>query len=309
MSKGPKKNNIKFLGLDRLMKKMGAIEKPLSLGDVRNIEIKPITLELDIKKALAEFQIGDNGILYKHGRPWILYIQGSRATIDTLENDPKNGDDVPAYHITGCCQTIEGMKKRNRYDRYVFDPNINEKFSVYGYKKKKLFGFGGEGELKLVKDVELGVCIHCLKYVNYEEVNGNYYSKSKLDWKEEFDVENWFEENVQEKFIKPKFSADNYPNPTYDNKYYFICGKLKNERNWICQNCNLDCSNQFHKRLIHCDHIDGNSGNNNYANLRILCIDCHRYLGQNKIVGSKNDFEECIKLKEKQNIKIFSSAL
>ncbi len=306
MSKSINKKNIEFPGLDRLMKKMGAKEKPLDLGDIKNIEITPIVINSGIKEALAECQIGDNGILYKNGRPWILYIQGAKATIDTLKDSPKVGDDVPAYHITGCCSTIEQMKKKNRYDRYVFDPDLTEKFSVYGYERKKKSWFGGEGKYELVHNVELGVCINCLKYVKYENINENYFSRSKLDWKEDFDVENWFEENVQEKFMKPRFSKNSYPNPTYNNDFNLKKARLKLDKNWTCQNCKLDCSNQLHKHLIHCDHIDGNSGNNDDSNLRILCIDCHRHLGQNKKVGSRSHFEKCIELKKIQKREIFT---
>ncbi len=294
---------MNFDSLDKLVKKMGAEIKEWDSGaTIEKIDIKPIDFggKKSIREALSEFQMDDKGILYKDGVPWILYIMAPKdATIDELKNNPKESKNTPRYHITGNCSTIRDMKNRNRYDRYVFTPNIEEKFDVYGYPSRSKWW--GKGKPQKVEDVELGVCFNCLKNVDYYLVG----KRNPSELRKTFDVGEWFEDNVQEKFIKTRFSPENFPNPEYNEDYYTKSAQLKLRRNWICENCGFTGA-PSHKNLIHTDHIDGNSGNNSDSNLRLLCIDCHRYLGQNKSVGRRVDFNKCIELKNLQNKKVFS---
>lgn len=295
--------DINFDGLDNLVKKMGATVKDWDSGkSTQDIQLKPIDTgtKKSIREALEQFEIDkETGILYKDGVPWILYIKAPKdATIEELKNTPKESKNTPRYHITGDCSTIETMKRNNRYDRYVFDPNIEEKFEVFGYKRRSKWW--GQGKPEIVKDVELGVCYNCLKRAKYKNIG----RESTTDLKKNFNVEKWFKDNVQEKFLKPKFSYKNYPDPIYNRDFYTKSSDLKFRRNWTCENCGLEGIS--HKRLIHCDHIDGNPGNNNSSNLRLVCVDCHRAKGQNKSVGSNADYRACLDLKRKQNKVIYS---
>lgn len=294
---------MNFDYLDKLVEKMGAEVKEWDSGaTAEKIDIKPIDfgVETSIREALSEFQMDDKGILYKNGVPWILYIMAPKdATIDELRNNAKGSNNTPRYHITGDCQTIRDMKKKNRYDRYVFTPKIEEKFEVFGYPSRSRWW--GKGKAQKVEDVELGVCYNCLKRVGYNLLG----KRSTTELKKEFDVKKWFEENVHEKFIKPRFSTSNYPDPEYNEDFGIKSAKLKLRRNWTCENCGFVGANG-HKNLIHTDHIDGNSGNNTDSNLRLLCIDCHRHLGQNKSVGSRADFDKCVQEKHVQNKRVFT---
>ena len=303
--------SVQFPGLDNLIKKMGATKIPWELDqDISTIELTgPIEYKnATINSVLEDFKMDDKGIMYKDGRAWILYImEPKNATIDDLKNNPKESNDVPRYHIIGNCRTMEGMRNKNRKDRYVTTDLLIEKFDVWGFeRKKKGFRiFGGEGKREKITNVALGVCIHCLQRVNYNKIKIQK-KTSNLKLREDFDVEKWFRENIQEKFIKPKYTSKNYPDPGYDSKFNIRAAELKVKYNWTCKNCKLNCSGSSDKRLIHCDHISGNTGDNSWENLRLLCIDCHRYLGQNKTVGSNRDFQKCVALKNDQNIKIFS---
>ena len=52
-----------------------------------------------------------------------------------------------------------------------------------------------------------------------------------------------------------------------------IAKKLKDERNWTCEQCYLNLS--MERRYLHAHHMDGNPGNNSVANIKALCIYCH----------------------------------
>ena len=155
--------------------------------------------------------------------------------------------------------------------------------------------------------MKLGVCINCLKKVNHKQIKIKKHEKTNLQWREDFNVEEWFKRNTQEKFLKPKYTTKNYPEPGYSAEFDRKKTELKIDSNWKCSNCNLDCSDIRDRYIIHCDHISGVTGDNSSANLRVLCVDCHRHLGQNKTVGTQKDFDKCIDLKIEQEKKIFSS--
>lgn len=299
--------STQFPGLDNLIKKMGATKIPWKLDkEISTIEFTgPVVHDrATINSVLENFETDEKGIMYKDGRAWILYIMEPKSTtIDDLENNPKKGDDVPRYHITGHCRTMEGMRNKNRKDRYVTTDLLIEKFDVYGFeRKRKGFRiFGGVGKQELVKNVELGVCIHCLQHVNYNEIKTQKKTKENIEWREDFGVEKWFDENIQKKFIKPRYTTKNYPTPGYGHEFHRKKAELKLKNNWECFNCKLDCSGPLNKHLIHCDHISGNTGDNAFENLRLLCIVCHRHLGQNKTVGSDLHFQQCVDLKKEQS--------
>lgn len=302
---------IQFHGLENLIKKMGATKIPWELSqEISKIDVQgPIEhKDKTLTTVLDDFEMDDLGIMYKDGRAWILHIKEPKsATIDDLENNPKISEDVPRYHIIGNCRTLEDMKRRNRKDRYVTTDILKESFEVYGYEKKSKFYFA-TGRQELVTDVKLGVCINCLKKVNHNQIKIKKDDKTNLQWREEFDVEKWFKNNIQEKFLKPKYSTKNYPKPGYNAEFDRKKRQLKIDCNWKCSNCELDCSDIINRNLIHCDHVSGVTGDNSDENLRVLCIDCHRHLGQNKTVGTKEDFNKCIKLKNIQEKKIFSKS-
>ena len=208
--------DVRFPDLDNLIKKMGAVEIPWEPEDNQDEIKKTIEVEGTIKSALEDFKMDENGILYKDGRAWILYIKSPKSTtVDILENTPK-GKGAPRYHITGCCSTIKRMERYNKKDRYVFDSELIEKFEVYGFLEKTKF-WKPQGEQKLVENVELGVCIHCLQHVKYKDIVKNKKSKLNIEWREDFNVETWFEEKTQKKFIKPKYSVKTYPKPPSNN--------------------------------------------------------------------------------------------
>ena len=84
------------------------------------------------------------------------------------------------------------MKRRNRKDRYVTTDILKESFEVYGYQV--LVSYRCEAW-----------CLHKL-FVNHNQIKIKKDDKTNLQWREEFDVEKWFKNNIQEKFLKPKYN-------------------------------------------------------------------------------------------------------
>ena len=47
------------------------------------------------------------------------------------------------------------------------------------------------------------------------------------------------------------------------------------ETKGICEDCGITDTYNNKPITLQCDHIDGNSDNNNLSNLRLLCPNCH----------------------------------
>ena len=67
--------------------------------------------------------------------------------------------------------------------------------------------------------------------------------------------------------------SEEYVNPARNsNAVRRLHTELKSESNWTCAKCG---DSYPLSRYIHVNHIDGNTSNNDKANLEVLCCHCH----------------------------------
>ena len=70
------------------------------------------------------------------------------------------------------------------------------------------------------------------------------------------------------------FETEYGQNPNvYPSDWREIAGRLKQMRNWTCEQCHINLSSD--RRFLHVHHTDGNPSSNALCNLKALCIDCH----------------------------------
>tara|TARA_Y100000741_G_scaffold362968_1_gene350153 strand:+ start:5669 stop:6568 length:900 start_codon:yes stop_codon:yes gene_type:complete len=296
------KLKINYAELKNLLKEIGASEDSNKL----NYEIDEFVSKLRSKdglevKSLDDVTYDDEGYLIAHGERIVLYIKDSKNDIDDLRHNPK-GDNVVRYHIHGRCRTLERMKAQGRYNRYVLKSKPDGLFTVDGIHGGRKNRYGrviyGTGSIITEPDVALGICKDCLNEV------GIGHEKKAQEWRDTFDVEEFFKTLNPLNPIKPKWTETTFPKKEkrYDEQFKRRAKKLKKESDYKCSKCGVDLNESLAtRRLLHCHHQDGNDRWHNYDNLEILCVSCHAEEGLIK-PGWPNDIEECNSIKALQGI-------
>lgn len=297
------KIKINYSALEELLKQIGA--KP----DSNNLDQDCIEFVSKLQSksglevsSLDDVEYDDEGYLIAYGQRIVLYIKDSKNDIEKLRNDPR-GENVVRYHIHGQCRTLQGKKANGTYDRYVLKAKPNGLFVVDGVTGGKKNRYGGliygTGTIVTEEDVALGICKNCLNEI------GIGHQKSAQEWRDSFDIEDFFKKLKPLKPSKPKYTETTYPGieKRYDREYQRKSKQLKQLNNYRCSACDVDLNSSLsHRRLLHCHHKDGNDRIHANRNLQLLCVDCHAKIGSNKNPGFPGDLELCRKIKAEQGI-------
>ena len=111
------KLDLQFPELVRLIKDMGAQPSSWQVGFTDLPEMERIRLELEKGKEipLEEVESEFGGLLTYKGEQVLLYIKDTRQSRFTLEHLPK---EARRFHVAEC-QTLEAMRRKRRFERYV----------------------------------------------------------------------------------------------------------------------------------------------------------------------------------------------
>lgn len=252
------KLNVDLSLLHNAVHIMGASEIDFDLSH-EAVPIQPIDAQLGdgIEVEFEDIEFKD-GLASYQGRQVLLYIKdhGSRI-LDALQDGSKG----KKFHVADCI-TLNEMRRKGRFERYVVTNNLNGTFSISGEDWKT--GQFHEGE------TSLDVCKNCLKYLNYK---GFQTGRNKGEIFKKFNLTDFFD--TYSSFFKfmPSGIADKI-NKGYTDDWDEISKKIKAKFNHICQQCGLNLINN--KRLLHTHHINGVKHDNHLDNLKPLCMDCHR---------------------------------
>jgi len=297
---------VNFKELNDLIKKLGAAPSSINLN---NHNLTPAQMgDLKSSKGL-EYKIDDiegdeNGLMYIAGDPVVVFIQDSYSSADDLRNNPK-GKGVTRFHIAYDCETIQQKVRENRYNsRYHFTKSTRGEFDMYGIKGKSFFNkvrqvFGG-GKVKVEK-AKIGICQNCLKSIDYKDYYKCDVPKEIIKWREEFLIQDFFDNFSQRITERPRYSDQTLRAPIYTAEYRRLAKQKKIRLGYKCEGCGVDLSNSPDRtKLLHCDHENGDITDNRPRNLRILCISCHRKHGYNPLVGSQQDYLKCEEYRKQQ---------
>lgn len=239
----PKEFKPNFTSSEAILKKM------------RLQEIK--TKGLDI--SIDELIITENKTLEHKdfpGQKMIVYIR------DFIGGYGKNEDEYsnyPKYHISWC-RTLNDMQAKKKYERYVVSQRNDGIFLLNKTINGKV----------IEKDVELPllICKNCLANLNYKNYNLN---KNKVF--DSFNVKEFLEEYNTNIHIEPTYTDMSQPLNEYVKDWAQISFNYKKSKNFICQDCGKDCSND--KNRLHVHHVNGIKSDNLPSNLEVVCVSCH----------------------------------
>lgn len=191
------------------------------------------------------------------GRQVLLYIPDHGSNLDKVKIDPVNGK---RFHVT-FCTTLEEMRSKKRFDRYIATNDLS------GYFRIK--GVGSNGR-EAVSQAKLHVCKNCLQRLNYK---GAQDGKVRAQVAAKFDIAEFFETFSSYFRHMPSGLAQSNVNG-YTDDWVSVSEAVRQQAAFICSDCEINL--QHAPRLLHVHHINGVKHDNTLDNLVALCADCHR---------------------------------
>ncbi|MET3602138.1 HNH endonuclease signature motif containing protein [Martelella mangrovi] len=269
---------VDFSPLETLVRTMGAGRSVWRL-DAAGLSGRERTLaELAEGKEIHADEVSSRGGLLEHeGEQVLLYIKDTRATRETLLNEPEN---TRRFHVAEC-NTLDQMRRGGRFQRYHVTRRFDGKF--------RCAWIDPDTKQSGEEDAELKVCKNCLEFIGWKEYKSRDHDQSA--W-ENFDIAEFLRSCEPVFYAQPERNESNTITPGYVNDWWRISAAYREARGWRCEECNVDLS-QDHG-LLHAHHIDGNRDNNRHNNLRALCVLCH----------SKQPMHQHMKVNTKERIKI-----
>jgi hypothetical protein len=190
------KLSFDFSELKIIAEKIGADASDFQLDDVikpfEPIEIKLATTGIEVD--FDEIELIGGVFAYK-GHHVVLYIADhSYNMAEAIENKSRRNK----FHITDCC-TLQRKKGNNTFERYVATNKLDGLFRIHGDENKE--------EL----EVELDVCMNCLKQTNYKDASDSQRQRKQV--KQEFNMQEFFAQ-YQSSFAKMPSGMGADPNKT-----------------------------------------------------------------------------------------------
>ncbi len=219
-----------------------------------------LKLHEGIEVALEDVTL-DGGLLSYEGAQVLLYIPDQGRNFAEVVVDPESGR---RFHLAHC-QTLEGMRQKGRFDRYVVTNRLDGVFKISGLDPNTQVARDGTAELK--------VCINCLKHLNFEDYLGTSRARQKAVW-HGFSIAAFFEKFSTHFRHLPNDVLQGRNASAYTDDWRQISDALRQQRGWRCEACRVELS--AHRALMHVHHINGVRADNRPQNLKVLCKDCHR---------------------------------
>jgi len=253
-------NFFEDTGLNGLRFEMGArlVERFAERVKVRLLDeeaIRRLGVEgIDVDD-FSDIKVEHDGTLSYKGKRIVVYIRDVKQY--------KDGQSLPKYHFS-YCQTLEYMRQKNRWHRYVV-ANRDDGVFVVNFV----------GDRTVPKPLDLAVCQNCLSQIQWDGFDHSMDRQVKQEIVRSFLLTNFFDKFPKDLLsVIPTYTTDTAPLNDYSDDWGMISEKLKKDRGYTCEQCGRELQGS-NKRFLHAHHKDGQKNNNAEANLEILCIQCH----------------------------------
>lgn len=248
------------VGLIALRRSMGA-EAPgsfspsyrpdeLSLAELEQLATEGKDVSIDHVAVLE-----DGTLSYKESRV-LIYIRD----ISEFQNW------VPRFHIADCA-TLEQMKQKNAFARYVVATRDDGSFVV---------NMIGNGRQVMRNTMQLDVCQNCLDKLDFDGFSRNLSKPRRLMIVSQFTIRRFFEKFPKSLFsVRPTGAAETAPVNNYPPDFEIISERLRTQCGWTCESCHRSFAALSDRKFLHVHHKDGMKNNGSDQNLRVLCLGCH----------------------------------
>ncbi len=256
------KLKVDFSALHRVVQQMGADSLVPDFTLNRRAEaLTPIEIKLGegVEITLEDVTFVSAGLASYHGYQVLLYIQDHGSKIESVLSGKNKGN---KYHVA-YCRTLQDMKKKGRYERYVATNDTSGHFLISGTSAitKKY----------IKKKANLLICRNCLDELRYQGYKKHNNSQSNAIFKR-FTLKEFF--STYSSFFPntPKRRAGEYDG--YTDDWTKISQRYRASQRYCCEHCHVCFTDD--RYLLHTHHRNGVKSDNRETNLQALCLDCHR---------------------------------
>ena len=246
--------------LDALLARLGKKPVPFTL----DVAARPWT-EIEQELTLDQLDLPTpDKVLRVRGEPIFLYIRDKPLKHSSVEEAQANAHDYSRFHVADC-GTLEDMKRKNRFERYVVTNRYRGPFRMHLHCRATNTVYETELDLK--------VCKNCLEALNWEGYRSAKNDNSRQEIWRSFSREVFLERYSPTFSARPKRRDTDAPD-TYSPNWDFIRDEALRRANYRCEECGVRVPMEK-KWLLDVHHINGVKSDNNPENLRVLCKLCH----------------------------------
>jgi|SRR5690554_1030342 len=288
------KLDIDFGSLWRKVAEMGARERNFSLDDIWSDE--GVEFDIELSTSGVEVKLEDlettQGLLSVKGRQVVLFIPDQGNGIDAVLEDPEKGR---RFHVADC-RTLNEMKRKKRFERYMVTNNLSGQFPIYGKSFRS-------GSLRK-EEAPLKVCKNCLSLLNYKGSESQGFAQKNKVFNN-FNMQEFFS-IYSSVFSRLPKKAPESVELGYVKNWREISASVREACSYVCQHCSVNL--REYKHLLHVHHVNGVKHDNSRINLMPLCADCHRKepFHQHMMV-KREDTRTINRLRKVQGVKISES--
>jgi len=243
-----------YSSFEQLVQSIGATET-VEIGELGWAELAGRGIDID---DLEDIQIHEDTTLTFHGYRVLVYIRDQYVRQDGLQPPYR-------YHVSDC-KTLQNMRKKKRFGRYVATNRKDGLFMV------NYFHLGANEPIEEGAQRELHVCMNCLDALNWNHYTDKSFTQKRVIWRS-FSPATFFEIYQTKISVLPSYNEFDAPLNQYVEGWDALSKHAKVSRNWICEECTIDLT--AHREFLHTHHVDGNKANNLRSNMAVLCIRCH----------------------------------
>lgn len=274
-------NFLEHKNLNSLREEMGAdLVESITHTSWENIDDNKLNILLntgEVEVEVSEIKT-KNGVFVYKDRQVLVYIRDQHANYYSKGYK---------FHLTDC-NTISQAFKNKRNSRYVVSLNTEGIFNI------NLINYG-----EIVKEglkEKLNVCKNCLEKTNYKNYKAQPYEAKNLIYNE-FVIADFFNTHKSNRLKEHNYrNSKTAPLNTYNKSFGEKSLRIKQQKNYTCEECLLDLSQN--KRYCHSHHIDGDKTNDADYNLKVLCIECHSIQPAHAHIKNTPDYKDFMRLKE-----------